>query len=54
MTSNITRFYYDELTSDQKKSEVGGRVFEDLNRDEADCHEKFLQSKNIEYVRIDL
>lgn len=52
MSINLTRFYYD-VDGDCRTGCFNGKVFEDIETIEADAHEKELQLKDIEYIRVD-
>ena len=49
MTSNLTRFYFNEFPSPTE----GGKVFVDMETIEADEYELNLQNEDVDYTRID-
>lgn len=51
MTTNLTRFYYEDLTDEPPRLD---QVFEDIDREDADAHEEMLINQKIDYVRIEL
>jgi hypothetical protein len=51
MSSNITRFYYEDPTDGPPRLD---QVFEDVPFDEADAHEEEIKKLNINYIRIEL
>jgi hypothetical protein len=50
---NLTRFYYD-IDDEERTGILNQRVFDDVETIEADAFELELQSKDIEYIRVDL
>lgn len=50
MASNLTRFYYEDLTEEEPRLD---QVFEDIPTEEADEHEAWLTKNKIDYIRID-
>lgn len=51
MSMPITRFYYEDLTDAPPRLD---QVFEDIDSDKADEHEKKLIELKIDYIRVDL
>ncbi|MGA1646123.1 MAG: hypothetical protein ACO4AV_14225 [bacterium] len=51
MSANLTRFY---LEPENDGTPESGMAFEDVETNEADLYEQSLQSKGIDYIRIDL
>ncbi len=51
MSSNITRFYYEDPNDGPPKLD---QVFEDVLSDIADEHEERMKKQNINYIRIEL
>ena len=49
MTSNLTRFYFNEFPSPAE----GGKVFVDMETIEADEYEIDLKDQEVDYTRID-
>jgi len=52
MTSNLTRFYF-EFDEDCRSGCLEGLAFVDVETIEAEQYENDLQSKEINYLRID-
>jgi hypothetical protein len=50
---NLTRFYYD-IDDEKRTGLLNQQVFDDVETIEADAFELGLQSKDIEYIRVDL
>jgi hypothetical protein len=50
---NLTRFYYD-IDDEQRTGLLNQSIFDDVETTEADAFESELQSKDIEYIRVDL
>lgn len=53
MSINLTRFYYD-IDDEKRTGLLNQRIFDDVETTEADAFESELQSKDIEYIRVDL
>ena len=53
MSINLTRFYYD-IDDENRTGLLNQCAVDDVETIEADAFELELQSKNIEYIRVDL